>query len=381
MSTSALTEMVFAEIIAQNGGRVYRVGGCVRDSFMGRTAKDVEFSITGMVKKNFKILFPQAEDCSKPVPVFHLVIDGVKREVAFARTERKVGSGCKEFKVSAKPKITIEEDLFRRDITINSMACDVLTGEIIDPFHGREDIKAKVLRANGQHFSDDPIRALRLAGQAARFGFSIDRDTRPLVVAAQEELSHEPAGRMAAELAVVLSEAQEPGRFFKILAETNLLQVTFKEIAALSTGEFARVMDGLDSVAKAAQNAKIRFATLGLVLDKKRLDAWNDRMKLPGGWLDAAVTVNQTIDFLEKPTAEKLADTINKLWRGSLTVEEFDLVTKAAGLKIPQLGPMKALMALPPGEVVPATLQGKEIGEWLREKHVEAIEKHLLSGN
>jgi len=381
MSTSALTEMAFAEIIAQNGGRAYRVGGCVRDGFMGRTAKDVDFSIVGMVKKNFKLLFPEAEDCSKSVPIFHLVIDGSKREVAFARTERKVGSGCKEFKVSAKPKITIEEDLFRRDTTVNSMALDILTGEIIDPFHGREDIQAKVLRANGQHFSDDPMRALRLAGEAARFGFSIDRDTLPMVVAAQEDLARESAGRMAVELAVVLSEAQEPGRFFKILAETNLLQVTFKEIAALSTGEFARVMDGLDSVAKAAQNAKIRFATLGLVLDKESLGAWNNRMKLPGGWLDAAVTVNQTIEFLKKPTAAKIVDTINKLRRGSLTLEEFDLVTKAAGLNILQLGPLKAILALQPGAVVPATLQGKEIGKWLREKHVEAIEKHLLAGN
>ncbi len=380
MSISALTEMEFAEIIAKNGGRVYRVGGCVRDAFMGRTVKDVEFSIVGMVKKNFKILFPEAEDCNKSVPVFHLVIDGIKREVAFARTERKV-DGCKEFKVSAKPKITIEEDLFRRDTTVNSMALDVLTGEIIDPFHGREDIKAKVLRANGQQFSDDPIRALRLAGQAARFGFSIDRDTLPLVVVAREELAHESAGRMAAELAVVLSEAQEPGRFFEILEDTNLLQVTFKEIAALSAEEFARVMDGLDSAAKATQSAKIRFATLGGMLDKESLGTWNNRMRLPGGWLDAAVTVNHTIAFLEKPTADKIVDTINKLRRGSLTIEEFDIVTKAAGLNIPQLGPIKALMALPPGVVVPETLQGKEIGEWMREKHVEAIKKYLHSGN
>lgn len=381
MSTSALTEMAFAEIIAKNGGRVYRVGGCVRDAFMGRTVKDVEFSIVGMVKKNFKILFPEAEDCSKSVPVFHLVLDGIKREVAFARTEQKVGSGCKKFKVSAKPKITIEEDLFRRDTTVNSMALDVLTGEIIDPFHGREDIKAKVLRANGQHFCDHPIRALRLAGQAARFGFSIDRDALPLVVAAREELAHESAGRITAELTLVLSEAQEPGRFFKILAETNLLQGTFKEIAALSTDEFARVMDGLDSAAKATPNAKIRFSMLGLVLDKESLGAWNNRMKLPGGWLDAAVTVNQTSEFLENPTADKLVDTINKLRRGSLTIEEFDLVTKAAGLKIPQLVPLKAVMALPPGVVVPETLQGKEIGEWMREKHVEAIKKYLRLSN
>lgn len=377
MSTSVLTEKAFAEIIAKNGGRVFRVGGCVRDSFMGITPKDIDFSIVGMVKKNFKMLFPEAEDFGKSFPVFHLVIDGIKREVAFARTERKVGSGYKGFKVSAKPKITIEEDLCRRDTTMNSMALDCLTGEIIDPFHGREGIKAKVLRATGQHFSDDPMRALRLAGQSARFGFAIDCNTVPLVIAAREELAHEPVERMVAELGMVLSEAQEPGRFFKVLEETNLLQITFKEISDLSIGEFEKVIAGLDSVAKATQNSKVRFAALGVVLDKECLGLWNNRMKLPGGWMDAAVTVSQTISFLETPTPDKIVDTINKLKRGSLTIEEFDLITKAAELKIPQLGPLKAIMALPQGTVVPKTLKGKEIGEWLREKHVEAIARQL----
>jgi tRNA nucleotidyltransferase (CCA-adding enzyme) len=207
MSTSVLTEKGFAEIIAKNGGRVFRVGGCVRDSLMGLTPKDIDFSIVGMVKKNFKILFPEAEECGKSFSVFRLAIDGIKREVAFARTERKVGSGYKGIKVSTKPKITIEEDLFRRDTTVNSIALDSLTGEIIDPFHGRKDIEAKVLRATSQHFSNDPMRAVRLTGQSARFGFAIDRDTLPLVIAAAEELAHEPVDRMLAELGKVLSEA------------------------------------------------------------------------------------------------------------------------------------------------------------------------------
>ncbi|MDF2501329.1 MAG: tRNA cytidylyltransferase [Anaerosporomusa subterranea] len=377
MSTSVLTEKGFAEIIAKNGGRVFRVGGCVRDSFMGVTPKDIDFSIVGMVKKDFKILFPEAEECSKSFSVFRLAIDGIKREVAFARTERKVGSGYKGIKVSTKPKITIEEDLYRRDTTVNSIALDSLTGEIIDPFHGRKDIEAKVLRATSQHFFNDPMRAVLLAGQSARFGFAIDRDTLPLMIAAAEELAHEPVDRMVAELGKVLSEAQEPGQFFKVLAKTNLLRVTFKEISDLSEGELGRVIDGLDSVAKATQNAKLRFAAFGLVLGKESLVLWNNRMTLPGDWLDAAITVSQIIGFLENPTPDKIVDTINKLRRGSLTVEEFDLIAKAAGLKIPKLGPLKAVMGLPKGEVVPKTLKGKEIGEWLREKNVKAVSKQL----
>lgn len=377
MSTNELTERRFAEMIAENGGRVFRVGGSVRDRFMGVVPKDIDFSVVGMVKKNFKMLFPEAKEIGKSFPVFYLTMDGMKREVAFARTERKEGSGYKGFKVSAKPKITIEEDLFRRDTTVNSMAEDSLTGEIIDPYHGREDIAAKILRATSQHFSDDPMRALRLAGQAARFGFAIDPETLHLAMAVKEELANEPVERMIAELGKVLSEAQAPGRFFKVLAEAHLLQVTFGELANLTTEEFEKAMSGLDLVAKATQNSKLRFATLGLVLDKAGLFSWNARMTLPGDWLDAAVTVSQVAGLLENPTPATIVDTITKLKRGSITIEEYDLIAETADSKMLKLGPLKAVMILPQGEVVPQTLKGKEIGEWLRQKYMEAIAKQL----
>ncbi len=381
MSDSVLTEREFAQIIADNGGRVFRVGGCVRDSFMGITPKDIDFSVVGMVKKNFKMLFPKAEECGKSFPVFRLAIDGIKREVAFARTEWKVGCGYKGFRVSAKPKITIEEDLFRRDTTVNSMAQDSLTGEIIDPFQGREDIRAKVLRATSQHFSDDPMRALRLAGQSARFGFTIDPATLLLARDVKEELIHEPVERMIAELGKVLAEASEPGQFFKVLAETQLLEVTFQEMAELSVDDFEKALAGINLVAQATASSKLRFASLGLVMDQMRLARWNERMTLPGDWLDAVLKVNQIIGFLKEPTPEKIVDTIGKLRRGSLQIEELDLIIIAAKIKVLPLGPLKAAMVLPQGESVPKTLQGKEIGEWLRKKHIEAIAKQLNSSS
>lgn len=374
MSTRVLTEKDFAEIIAKNGGRVFRVGDCVCDSFMGVTPKDIDFCIVGMVKKNFKMIFPEAEECAKSISVFRLRIDGITREAAFARTERKEGSG---YKVSTKPKITIEEDLCRRDTTVNSMAIDVLTGDIIDPFRGRRDIEAKVLRATSKHFSNDPMRALRIAGQSARLGFDIDSDTLSLVSAAAEELALKPVEQMAVELGKVLSEAQEPGRYFEVLAKANLLQIACKEISDLCKEEFARVIAGLDSVAKATQNAKLRFAAFGVVLGKERLLLWNNRMTLPGDWLDAAVTVSEITGFLENPTPDKIVDTINKLRRGSLTIEDFDLIAQTVGLKIPKLGPLKDVMVLPDGEVVPKALKGKEIGEWLRAKHVKAVSEYV----
>jgi len=377
MNDSLLTELVFAETIAANGGRAYRVGGCVRDRFMGAVPKDIDFCVTGMVRKNFAALFPEVEECGKAFQVFRLLIDGKKCEVAFARTERKVGSGHKGFKISSNPKVTIEEDLYRRDTTVNSIAVDCLTGEVVDPFNGIKDIKDAILRATSEHFSDDALRALRLAGQAARFGFEIDSATLILAASVGAELGAEPVERMLAELAKVLAEAPEPAKFFKVLAETNLLQITFSEVADLSAADFEKVMTVLDSVAKVTPKPKLRFAALGVVLDPKSLTGWNSRMTLPGDWLDAAMAVGKTIVSLEVIDPAQIVAAVDGLRRGSLSAEEFDVVAKAVGLDLPELSPLKAAMASLPDAVAPPALKGKDIGLWLRQRYIEAIAKLL----
>ncbi|MBP2625638.1 MAG: tRNA cytidylyltransferase [Firmicutes bacterium] len=377
MNSALLTERSFAEIIAFNGGRVFRVGGCVRDQFMGVSPKDIDFSIVGMVKKNFKMIFPDAEEYGKSFPVFRLPIDGIKCELAFARTERKVGSGYKGFKISSNPKITIEEDLFRRDTTVNSIAMDCLTGEIIDPFNGIQDINNKILRATSQHFVDDPIRALRLAGQSARLGFTIHPETLILASTVVDELRDESVERMLIELTKVLNEAQKPGTFFRVLAETKLLQVTFREISDLSKENFERAMVGLDGVAQVSKNLKVRFAALGLVLDREALLNWDKIMRLPADWLDSAIAVGKFTAILETPSPEKIVMAINSLRRGALSVEEFDMIARGAGLNLPILSTFKAAMTLSQYGDMPEDLKGKEFGEWLRKKHVEVIGKLL----
>lgn len=369
-----LTERIFAEVIAANGGRVFRVGGCVRDWFMGITPKDIDFCIVGMVRKNFKMLFPNAEEYGKYFPVFRLLIDGIKCEVAFARKERKEGSGYKGFKISSNPKISIEEDLFRRDTTINSIAIDSLTGKVIDPFQGIQDIKNKILRATSKHFSDDPIRALRLAGQAARLDFAIDNDTLVYASSVANELAEAPSERIIAELAKVLTEAQEPARFFNVLAETGLLQVTFKELWDLSSEKFKTIVTILDRVAKATKASKLRFAAFGLVLDRTSLSRWNLRMTLPGDWLDSAIVVSKLKEVLETPSPESLVDAVNVLKRSPLCVEEFDIIAMAAGLRLPTLVSLQAAMSSALHDVaIPSTIEGKAIGAWIRCKHIAAV--------
>jgi len=119
-----------ARIIEQNGGRLYLVGGALRDSLLNRSISDADYCVVGIAKEEFLDLFPNAIIRGKTFEVFDL--EG--SEFALARTEKKIGQGHKKFEITTGKHITIEEDLKRRDITINSIAKDVLTKEIIDPF-------------------------------------------------------------------------------------------------------------------------------------------------------------------------------------------------------------------------------------------------------
>lgn len=372
-----LTEQTFAETVAANGGRVYRVGGCVRDALMGVVPKDIDFCVAGMVKKNFKVLFPEVEEIGKTFPVFRLLIDGKKCEVAFARTERKTGSGYKGFKISSNPKVTIQDDLYRRDTTVNSIAVDCLTGEVIDPFQGRRDIKAGILRATSEHFSDDPMRALRLAGQSARLGFTVEESTLALASAVGGELAEEPSERLVAELTKVLEGAQLPAAFFKVLHKANLLQIAFPEVAALSSQDFDEAMEQLDLAAQVTNEPKLRFAVLGFSLSTETLLRWTQRMTLPGDWIEAAAVAGKIKGLLSQPTPENVVAAINQLRRGSLSISEFDILAKGARLNVLELGPLHAAMTLLPGEAVPKDLKGKEIGEWFKIKHIAAIRQML----
>ena len=125
-----------ANKIKQAGGNLYLVGGAVRDELLGKTTHDEDYCVTGITAEKFQELFPEAHVRGKAFAVFD--IDG--KEFAMARTESKQGVGHKEFQVNTDPQITIQQDLARRDITINAIAKDVLTQEIIDPFNGNQDL-------------------------------------------------------------------------------------------------------------------------------------------------------------------------------------------------------------------------------------------------
>lgn len=377
MSTTGLTEKNFAEVIAENGGRLFRTGVCVRDSLLGLRTKQIDFTVVGMVKKNFKLLFPQAKESGTPFPVFYLMVDGIRSEVAFARAEQKTDDG--QIRISAKPKVGINEDLLRRDTTINAMAKDILTGEIIDPYEGQMAIKSKTLKATSPAFTNDPLNVLRLAGQAARFGFAIEADTLVLARSVQNGLLQVASSEMLPELLVVMSEAKEPSIFFKVLKELSLLPVVFAELAALPIDKFSAGLLGLDVVANLSQNPKVRFAALGFALTKESFNEWGDRMNLPTDWVEAASTFSEGIRILVQLRPTDFVDMLLKLRRGALDAAEFDLITQAVAFKIPPLQEFKDNMALSKGEVVPPELKGTEIRAWVKMKQVEAVAQKMQS--
>lgn len=128
-----------AKKIESAGGKLYIVGGAVRDEFLGNKIQDEDYCVTGITNDDFRQLFPNAIERGKSFNVFD--IDG--KEFALARMERKIGKKHNEFEINSNPNITIEEDLKRRDITINAIAKEVLTGQIKDPFGGKRDIENK----------------------------------------------------------------------------------------------------------------------------------------------------------------------------------------------------------------------------------------------
>jgi len=377
MSTTGLTEQNFAEVIAENGGRLFRTGVCVRDSLLELRTKQIDFTVVGMVKKNFKLLFPQAKESGTPFPVFYLMVDGIRSEVAFARTEQKADDG--QIHISAKPKVGIEADLLRRDTTINAMAKDSLTGDIIDPYEGQMALAAKLLKATSPAFTNDPLNVLRLAGQAARFGFAIEASTMVLARSVQNDLLQVPSPKMLPELLAVMSEAKEPSIFFKVLKELSLLSAIFAELAALPMDKFSTSMLGLDAVSNLSQNPKIRFAALGFALTKESFNEWDDRMNLPTDWVEAASTFSEGIRSLVQLRPADFVDMLLKLRRGALDVAGFDLITQAVAFKIPPLQAFKDNMALPKGEAVPPELKGTEIRTWVKMKQVEAVAQKMQS--
>lgn len=257
-----------AEKIKEAGGELYAVGGAVRDSVIGKPSYDKDYCVVGITAEKFRQLFPNSYLRGKSFQVFD--IDG--KEFAMARTETKIGEGHKEFTIKTGENITIIDDLARRDITINAIAQNVLTQEIIDPFDGIEDIKNKVIRATTEAFKEDPLRVYRVARFASTLNFRVEEKTIKLMNELKPELMTLSKERVFVEFAKAL-KSEKPSIFFNVLKEADVLDVHFKEIKDLigalqpekyhpEGDAYVHTMMVLDYASNQTQDLQIRYSAL-----------------------------------------------------------------------------------------------------------------------
>lgn len=252
--------------------QIYLVGGAVRDKLLGQHVKDKDWVVVGATPQ--AMLDAGYRQVGADFPVF--LHPQTQDEYALARTERKAGHGYHGFTCYAAPDVSLEDDLIRRDLTINAMAEDA-SGHIIDPYNGQQDLKLRKLRHVSDAFSEDPLRVLRVARFAARLaplGFTVADETLTLMqdIATRGELAHLTAERVWQETARALLE-NEPAVYFRVLRACGALAVLFPELDALfgvpqpvehhpevDTGE--HVLLALTYAAQQQHGLAIRFATL-----------------------------------------------------------------------------------------------------------------------
>lgn len=329
-----------ANKINENGGRLYLVGGAVRDKLFNLEKNDEDYCVVGLDFRKFEELFPNAIKRGKSFFVYD--IDG--REFAMARSEHKTGKKHTDFKIISNNNITIEQDLVRRDITINSMAEDVLTGEIIDPFNGISDFKNGVIKATSSNFKDDPLRAYRAARFASKFNFDVDENTIKMISELKSDLKYLSLERVFEEFRKAIN-SDYPVNFFEVLKKANVLDVHFEELYKLigaiqpidhhpEGDAYNHTMLAFKMACSITKDEKIRFSALVHDLGKgltpkeeyphhyghdiKGVDEvkkFGKRLRMPKSWIKCGVTSavehmkggifyrmtpNKQIEFIEK---------------------------------------------------------------------------------
>ncbi len=219
--------------VAQAGGRAYFVGGYVRDAVLGRENKDIDIEVHGLMPAQLEAILDTLGE--RTVMGASFGVYGLRHhhiDIAMPRCETKSGRGHRDFTVFVDPFLGTKKAAQRRDFTVNAMMQDVLTGEILDPFGGLDDLRAGVIRhVCDASFGEDPLRVLRAAQFAARFGFAVAPETVSLC--AGMDLTALACERVMDELCKALLKADHPRVFFDVLREMNQLADWFPEVLAL----------------------------------------------------------------------------------------------------------------------------------------------------
>jgi tRNA nucleotidyltransferase (CCA-adding enzyme) len=399
--------------------QVYLVGGAVRDGLLGLPVKERDWVVIGATRE--ELLRAHYREVGRDFPVF--LHPHTHEEYALARLERKVSPGYRGFAVEFGPEVTLEQDLARRDLTINAMAQSA-DGALLDPYGGRRDLEARLLRHVSPAFVEDPVRVLRVARFAARFaplGFRVARETDELMRAMVEqgELGALVAERVWQETEKAL---REPGaaEFFRVLRACGALRSIYPEIDALfgvpqpaqwhpeiDTGVHTFMV--LDQAVLLSSDPRVRFAALLHDLGKattpraewpshrgheqrsvELIEALCERLRVPGEYRDLSVLVaryhgnahrafelrpDTILSMFEKADAfrrpERFAQALLACEadaRGRLGLEQTPYPQRQY-LHDAQA----AAAAVKPGGAELAQLKGPGIADWLRARRLEAI--------
>lgn len=266
--------------------KIYLVGGAVRDTLLGLPVHERDWVVVGATPE--QLLTLGYKPVGKDFPVF--LHPDTNEEYALARTERKTAPGYHGFVFHADTNVTLEQDLYRRDLTINAIVQDE-SGQLIDPYNGQEDLQQKVLRHISPAFSEDPVRILRIARFAARFhhlGFYIADETMSLMqnMVKKGEVNTLVSERVWQECERALGEPN-PQVFFDVLQQCGALTIIFSEInIAMHT------LPAVQKCAALTSEKTARFATLCHDLEKPALLAMCQRLGVPNEYRDLALCVN-----------------------------------------------------------------------------------------
>jgi tRNA nucleotidyltransferase (CCA-adding enzyme) len=399
--------------------QVYLVGGAVRDALLGLTVKERDWVVVGGTRE--ELLRLNYREVGRDFPVF--LHPETHEEHALARLERKVGPGYRGFSVDFGPEVTLEEDLARRDLTINAIAQSA-DGTLVDPFGGRRDLSARVLRHVSAAFVEDPVRVLRVARFAARFaplGFQVAPETLALMRAMVErgEIHALVPERVWQETEKALREPKA-AEFFKVLRECGALQPVYPEIDALfgvpqpaqwhpeiDTGVHTLMV--LEQAALLSSDPLVRFAALVHDLGKATtprdewpshrgheersvslIEALSLRLRLPGEYRDLGVIVARyhgivhrafelkpktILEFLERADAFRRPERFAQ----ALLACEADSRGRTGLETVPYpqreylQAARAAAAAIKPSPEEIATLAGEKIAQRVHQRRVEAI--------
>lgn len=365
--------------------KTYLVGGAVRDALLGLPVKERDWVVVGatpdeLSREGYQLV-------GRDFPVF--LHPTTHEEYALARVERKTGPGYHGFAVRFSPDVTLEEDLRRRDLTINAIAQDD-AGQLHDPYGGQADLEGRLLRHVSEAFSEDPVRILRVARFAARFaplGFEIAQSTLALMT--QMVRNGEAAAlvpeRVWAETFKALNESR-PSVYFTVLQSCGALDVVFAELATqarLPGSAWAESLLALDRAAAANQPARVRLAAmLGHLSSTEQIESLCTRVKVPTDYRDLALLASRArADAADAATAPPggliaMLEDIDAFRRGERFGEALE-AWRAGGLAERALRRLRTAHEVASRVTLSPLdrtgLVGPAIGALLRERRVAAV--------